>query len=182
MRIKDLMGAEERKFWDDFSENIEMVIGYDAAINSCLNFIIKHGLPNCNIFDLDGKEMSINVLLEQMLNYFKANEEYEKCVKITASYVADSKCNITEFINNAKIVVGFEDNCKVCWMIFKTYEMIPFYSMARVQDYIKLMTVLINYFHDRKEFEKCILIKSLRDEVISEMTSKNPLPYFQLNS
>ena len=181
------MSKKERDYWKNFAGNIRQILAFNDAVNTCCAFIKKYGMPNCTIkkvrdtnIDLKGStitilgytEIGISDLINQMLVYLESKEEYEKCSILKNAEPVELKVDMSDFLKNASIIVDFTENCDVCWIMFNYNECIPFYGMrdiAPVQDYETLMNILLNHFHDKKEFKKCILLKGVRDEILDDM-------------
>ena len=162
---------EEKQFWADFSKNIAFVIGYDDACEACLIFLKKYGIVDCVIKNTEGIKSDTNALLKHLLKHFETLEEYSKCVdmqRISRNEITVEAEAMSFFLLNANTVMSFEDNCEVCEYMFEAYESVPFWGIAKPHDYIKLMTTLVNYFHGKTEYKKCILLKNILDEVVYE--------------
>src|ERR1700739_726786 len=163
LRIMSVFKYEEdRQYWTDFADNVRMVIGYEKACDECLSFLTKYGKIEQAVKDLMGKYCRIEELVECLLKQFVKNEQYEKCAALSsigAPMLIPDEIELNDFINNAHTVHSFNDNCRVCWEVFEYDGMIPFYSFNAYetppQDYILLMTIIVNYFYDRQEYDKC---------------------------
>lgn len=169
------ISEEEQQFCADFRENIEEVLSFDKDCETIANYIKDKGLPaDFSRRTIHGKTYGPTDLREAVINRFIALEKYETCAALANSKRGGEMPE--SLLKLADHIMSFDDNCEVCYLVLYRHETSPWYGFKEPPtDSVRLMIILLNYFHDKGMHDRCAKLKPVFGEIKHEVKDGNPL-------
>lgn len=166
---------EEYAQWLAFGRTMEMVLEYDDALNRCLEFIFRHGIPECSIPLVGSKgEITSSAFTKLLLSHLEGKEDYENCGRLVACKASEPDTDFTDFLVDAQVVASFEINCNKCQEVITDIDI--FYEVQHPRDYVRLMDILIDHFQGRLNHEQMETLHEVRATVIFDIKGEIAYP------
>jgi hypothetical protein len=163
----------------ELKENIMVILRLEMACVICARYIEKYGLSELVIEDVFGEKHDENDLHSKILEYIKTKPCFDDVIDIEKykSYkasVAESPGDEeqSEFLNNARIVLSYEESCNYLSVIMKDWGTIAFSEFEEYEpedSFADYAEVIIKVSELIEKFGQKELAYSFRCELLKEL-------------